>query len=246
MKTKTLLLIAVVIALWACNRNKTDEKPIEYSIIEQKTMTGDSAYYSIKLIYPVFKSDQPADDSLLQPLNDRIESFLDTAARYYWGMNAKDVAGFIDSVQASGKFELQNNYEILLSTSDTISLKLETYSYALGAHGFTAFHTYNYDIRQKHFITLDEVLDLSSDEKIKMINELLAHYFENPEDCFTEVPTIDVAEQLWGIRPEYLVFFYEAYDLGAYVCGSAEIKIPFSELRKQNLLRKNDDLAKAR
>jgi hypothetical protein len=246
MKTKALFLILLVVALWACNRKQTNEKPIEYSTIEQSTMTGDTAYYSIKMVYPVFKADLPADDSLLEPLNNRIESYLDTAARYYWGMNVKDVPEYINSVQAHGRFELQSNYEILLSTSDTISLKLETYSYALGAHGFTAFRTYNYNIRHKRFIALDEVLDTSSDENVKMINELLARYFENPEDCFTEVPTIDVANQLWGFRPEHLVFFYEAYDLGAYVCGSAEVKIPLQELRSRNLLRMNEDLAKAK
>ncbi|HZK08809.1 MAG TPA: DUF4163 domain-containing protein [Bacteroidales bacterium] len=246
MKTKIILLVAFVAAFWACNRHQSDEKPIEYSIIEQSTITGDSAYYSIKLEYPIFKADQPADDSLFEPLNNHIKNFMDTAASYYWGMETRNVPAYIDSIQAHGRFELQNDYEILLSTSDTISLKLETYSYALGAHGFTAFHTYNYDIGHKHFIGLDEVLDLSSDENVNNINELLAHYFENPEDCFTEVPTINVDEQLWGFRPEYLVFFYEAYDLGAYVCGSAEVKIPLKELRKRNLLLTKIDLAKVK
>jgi hypothetical protein len=246
MKTKAIFLVALVAALWACNRHQTDEKPIEYSVIEQSTITGDTAYYYIKLEFPLFKADQPADDSLLEPLNSRIESFVDTAAKFYWGMEVKDVPGYIDTVQAHGKFELYNNYEILLSTSDTISLRLETYSYALGAHGFTAFHTYNYDIRHQRFIGLDEVLDLSSDTNVNSINELLARYFENPEDCFTEVPTINVNEQLWGFRPEYMVFFYEAYELGAYVCGSTEVKIPMQELRKRNLLRMNEDLAKAK
>ncbi|MCK9269743.1 MAG: DUF4163 domain-containing protein [Bacteroidales bacterium] len=246
MKTKTILLVALVATFWACNRHQADEKPIEYGVIEQSTITGDTAYYYINQEFPVFKADQPADDSLLKPLNSRIESFMDTAAQYYWGMEVGDVPGYIDTVQARGKFELYTTYEILLSTSDTISLRLETYSYALGAHGFTAFHTYNYDLRHQHFIGLEEVLDLSSDTNINIINELLARYFENPEDCFTEVPTIDVDEQLWGFRPEYLVFFYEAYELGAYVCGSAEVKIPTQELQKRNLLRMNEDLAKAK
>jgi hypothetical protein len=246
MKIQTILLFAFAIALGACNQRQADEKPILYSTIEQSIITGDTAYYSIKLEFPVFKGDQPADDTLLEPLNRSIENFLDTAARFYWQMEVKDVPAYIESVETSGKFELQNNYEILLSTPDTISLKLETYSYALGAHGFTAFHTYNYDIRHQHFIALDEVLDLSSDENIKKVDELLARYFENPEDCFTQVPAVEMDEQLWGFRPEYLVFFYEAYDLGAYVCGSAEVKIPLAELRKQNLLRMNDHLAKAK
>jgi hypothetical protein len=117
---------------------------------------------------------------------------------------------------------------------------METYSYALGAHGFTALHTYNYDLERNRLLVISDILNLSTPDNITTLNNLLARNFENPNDCFTQAPTADAQFQLFGIRPEHLVFYYEAYELGAYSCGIASINVPIEQLLEAGLWKEKD------
>jgi hypothetical protein len=198
-------------------------------------ITEDTAYYSIRMQYPVFSSDDKVKHESLEGLNNKITSFLDTAAQYYWGINTTAIVHFLKESGSAGRYELINNYSILDSTQNLISLKMETYSYALGAHGFNALHTYNWDLSGNKLLKLDDLLDLSSPEKNALLNELLQKNFVDPEDCFNDLPTADKDFELFGLEPGFLVFFYQAYDLGAYSCGEATVRISLDELRDADL-----------
>lgn len=238
-KQKTLALLVLsgflTWAMFSCKTDTAKSESLGYRIIESSKAIEDTASYSIKMEYPVFISNDDSNKNV-EILNREIEGFLDSAARYYWGVAPDSTKQILDETGAAGRFTLDNKYTILDTTHRFISLKMETYSFALGAHGFTAIHTYNFDIKTGKFIQFSEVLNLKDSSNIMQLNSLLKKYFVNPDDCFNEEPTANSNFTLFGIEPEYVVFYYEAYELGAYYCGMAAVKVPIDELRAAGLL----------
>jgi hypothetical protein len=245
MKTKFYLLFLGMIVVAACTTNKSsDEKqqrPLKYMVVENSKWVEDTLYYKIDYQYPFFKSDDSAVSQHLIRLNDRIRYFFDTAEKTFWGVDAEGAVKIIKESEASGKYESMNRYEILDTTNQLISLKFETYSYALGAHGFTAINTWNLNLGTGKLLKLTDVVDLSDKDKLTLFNQLLVAGFVNPEDCFTEEPRVDSDYNKFAISSDFLVIYFEAYELGAYSCGSAEILVSIDELKNNGLWMLSDE-----
>lgn len=234
MKKYYLLSAALLMILSACRQEKPKENPRAYRVEHKQVLYENPSYFTIELNYPVFVAGGE-EELILKPLNTAITSFLDTAAVYYWGTDTTGAKQVIDEAEAAGTYQLINTYEIIDTTNHLISVKLETYSFALGAHGFTAIHTHNYSIDEPGMLGIQDVLDLSSTEKIHQLNQLLVKHFENPEDCFNQDPTADKDFTRFALTENEVIFYYEAYELGAYYCGMAEIRVPVAELKKAGL-----------
>lgn len=226
----------VALTLFSCNTFKSnDNQNPGYKIIDQYSTTEDPDFYKIELSFPFFTSDDEIQREKLEILNEEITAFLDTAAQYYWGTAPKEVRTIKGETEAEGLFELKNTYEILDTIPGFISLKMETYSYALGAHGFTAIHTYNYAIDEEKLLKITDLIDLSAPENEQLLNQILQKNFENPGDCFDEQPTADKKFRLFALMGEEVHFFYEAYELGAYYCGIGQVTVPVEELKTAGL-----------
>ena len=211
-----------------------------YRVVESSSVIEDTAYYSIKLEYPVFIS-MDENDTTFAELNQRIDAFLDTAAPYYWGTSLDSTKQIIHETGAAGQFILENEYEILDTTDRLVSLKMETYIFALVAHCFTATHTYNFDMKEKRFLLITDLLNLGNQENVDLLNGLLLRYFKNEDDCFNHHPTAGPDFDLFGLEPGNMVFYYEAYELGAYYCGSAAIRVPYEALKEAGLWKPGND-----
>ena len=245
MNRKSIIVIAaflVVAAITLIYRScyYSGKSGLSYRVVESSGTIEDTAYYSIKLEYPVFISEHDNDTTFTE-LNQRIDAFLDTAARYYWGTSPDSTKHIINETGAAGQFILENEYKILDTTNKLISLKMETYSFALGAHGFTAIHTYNFDVKEKRFLQITDLLNLGNQENVDLLNGLLVSYFKNEDDCFNHDPTAGPDFDLFGLEPGNMVFYYEAYELGAYYCGSAAIRIPYEALKEAGLWKPGNE-----
>ena len=238
MKKYYLLSAALLMILSACRQDKPEKNPRTYRVEHKQVLYENPSYFTIELNYPLFVT-EGEEELNLEPLNTAITSFLDTAAVYYWGTDTTGAKQVIDEAEAAGTYQLLNTYEIPDTTNHLISVKLETYSFALGAHGFTAIHTYNYSTCEQKMLDIQDVLDLSSTEKILHLNQLLLKHFENPEDCFNQDPTADSDFTRFALTEDEVIFYYEAYELGAYYCGMAEIRIPVAELEEAGLWKFN-------
>jgi hypothetical protein len=226
----------IALALFSCNTFKSnDNQKPEYKIIDQYRTTEDPDFYKIELSFPFFTSDNEIQREKLEILNEEITAFLDTAAQYYWGIAPKEVRTIKDETETEGIFELNNTYEILDTLPGFISLKMETYSYALGAHGFTALHTYNYDIDEEKLLKITDLIDLSAPDNERLLNQLLQKNFDNPGDCFDGQPTAGKNFRLFALIGEEVHFYYEAYELGAYYCGIGRVVITVDELKTAGL-----------
>lgn len=239
---KTTLLYIFALTLTSCNSNISSNYPLkDYKIIDQYSTTEEPDYYKIELSFPFFTSDDATQREKLEPLNQEISAFLDTAAQYYWGTTPKEVKTIKDETDATGIFELKNTYRLLDTVPGFISLKMETYSYALGAHGFTAIHTYNYSIDEEKLLNITDIIDLSEPDNEQLLNRLLQNNFENPDDCFDGLPTAGKDFRLFALSGDEIHFFYEAYELGAYYCGMVEIKLRVDELKTAGLWKWNNN-----
>jgi len=234
MKTKLYLFILGLAIFSSCTNNidSKQKKALNYQLIENTKLIQDTSYYKIDYQYPYFNSEDEKVSHSLALLNDSIQTFLDDAELTYWGLDADGAVELIKETGTCGLYELVNRYEILDTTNNLISLKFETYSYALGAHGFTALNTYNLDLETGVLLILSDVVDLSDDSKLTDFNQLLVASFVNTEDCFNAQPKVDNTYDKFAISPEFLVVYFEAYELGPYFCGSSEILVSIDELKE--------------
>lgn len=236
----SLLLVIIFLALSCVNTNDSDNLK-KYRVVESSSVIEDTACYTINIEYPYFVADGDEEQGF-DTLNETIQFFMDTAARYYWGVEPDSAKVLIDETGAAGKYVLDNKYQLLDTTPDVISILMETYTYALGAHGFTALHTYNFDVKERRFIAIGDLLDFSNPETTDQLNQLLAKNFVNPEDCFNDIPTADEQFELFGIEKGNIVFYYEAYTLGPYYCGWAKVVVPIEQLKAAGLWKRDRDI----
>lgn len=238
MKNYLLLSITVVLLLttFSCRflKKKTEISGLPYTTIHQEVKKVDSLYYKIEIQYPVFESKDTSALNLGE-LNTAISSFLDKAMVYFWSTDTLGAKKMIQETGASGYFILMNKYQVMDSTTSRISVMFETYSYALGAHGFTAITTFNYDLVNGKMLGLSDLIDFSDPGKQKELESFLDKHLENPDSCFYMKPTIDPDFKRFAVAPDHLLFYYEAYELGPYSCGTATIKIPIEELKASGL-----------
>ena len=246
MKTKTSWLVMVMVLLIACNQTPPENSKPEYTIIEQSKIIGDTNFFSIDLQYPSFVASKNNSNSNLETLNKSMETFLDTASRYFWGTDTEGARKTIRETGSRGKYELMNRYEILCKDVSLISVKFETYSYALGAHGFTALTTYNFDVKSGNFLKLTDLVNLDTPGNLQTLNNLLLKHFENPVNCFDKEPAVTTDWTKFGKEPSNLVFYFEAYELGPYSCGAATIKIPIIALKEAGIWKWKENLEESK
>jgi hypothetical protein len=237
MKKQYLFFGLVIIScIFSCNRTKKKEQTgkLPYAIEHMEVLMVDSLYYQIDIQQPRFVSEAGADLPIAE-LNAAIQQFLDTATTYFWGTDTTGARQIIDETGASGYFILMNRYFVKDTTEHMISLMMESYSYALGAHGFTAITTFNYDLIEGRLLELSDFVDLSTPENMEEMEICLVSYLDDPEECFSMLPGVDADFKRFAVSPENLIFYYEAYELGAYSCGNAEISVPIEELKTAGL-----------
>jgi hypothetical protein len=235
MKRLTAYFFLITLFVAGCNLWKDKKTPLLYHVLESKKTVEDTTYYKILKNYPEFIADDEKLKPSLDNLNQAIVNFVDTLELYYWGTDIDGAKQIKYETGAAGLFELLNKFTILDTTNRFISIQFETFSYALGAHGFTGLNTFNFDLNTAKFIQFPEVIDFSKPENIDTLNTLLKKHFVNSDTCFTTQPTVIPDFKRFGLSRDFLFCYFEAYELGAYYCGSATVKVPVDELKRAGL-----------
>ena len=142
----------------------------------------------------------------------------------------------LQNLGASSQINVTLSPKILNSDLPLATVVLNTSSYLGGAHGSSAQTYFNFDLKAKKQVTLDQIIE--SNQKAKL--NLLAH------DAF-KVWVIDskladnVAEyeQAWKftlsknfyLGKQGLILQYGEYEIGPYVVGLPRLTIPYSQLK---------------
>ena len=142
----------------------------------------------------------------------------------------------LQNLGASGQLSLTISPKILNAERPLATVVLNSSSYLGGAHGSSAQTYFNFDLKTKQQVALDQIIESNQKGKLKQ----LAH------DAF-KVWVIDsklaenVAEyeQAWKFKltdnfylcKQGLILQYGEYDIGPYVVGLPRLTIPYDQLK---------------
>lgn len=225
MRMKFYGLGAVALLLCAC---QGAVGTVETSVTETVDTTQQ---WEITLKRPQFSSESGDVAEALMPLNERVDSLLIALTDSLKKQSAAFYAEF-SREEEFPMFQLYVSDSVFMATSERVSLLLPVYTYTGGAHGMTTFYAFNYDPGKKRFLTDEDMLDY---ERMGDINKLLKDNFSNPDSCFWEEPSLELATCI-NETPEAVVFTYEQYVLGPYACGPVQVAVPKAQL--EGILRK--------
>lgn len=220
-------MVFLALAFVGCQEKKVD--------VKKDQLSHKTSDYNISVERSVFSSTDETLNESCQVLNKATEALVQELSESL----KKEATDFFQDMAAQEMerpawgYELMVDDSVFMASSKYISVRLRTYTFTGGAHGMTKFYTFNYDVEQQKMLKNEEILDFA---KSDMIDAQLEANFQNPENCFSEKPTLKLANGV-NISSTGVVFTYEQYVLGAYACGVAEVTVPRAALKDALLVR---------
>ncbi len=204
-------------------------------VVADNRVSHDVETYKVEASRPSFlwKGEQTdaAFSKLNQAISDLVDGLVDSlrvdANEFFREMEE------LDMERPAWRYELMVEDSVFMVTPDFVSVRLTVYEFRGGAHGMTAFHSFNYDVKNQKLLTNEEILDYG---KSAVVDAGLKANFENPDGCFNLEPTLADATVV-NVTPESLCFTYEQYVLGPYACGVAEVEVPRATLKEALRIR---------
>ena len=226
MNIKFLLLIGIILeGMTGCQTEKIN--------VQKEWQDDNTEMWEIRISKPFFSSSASLE---CKAINHRVTALIDSLKNDF-KMQVKDYNQAFDTIpneEPMRPLEMFVKDSVFVADGNYISLRFEIYVILGGANGETKYYTLNYDLRIKCFLSNGEILNLKQEDEI---DRLLKQVFKNPDNCFTEVPTVAACSAL-NFTGENLCFTYGKYVLGAGACGDVEVNIPFDML--DNLLLINN------
>ena len=130
-------------------------------------------------------------------------------------------------------FELDVKDSVFMADRHYISVRLAVYTLTGGANGLTEYYAVNYSLKDKKFLRPESILNY---DKSAEIDKQIQRNFKNPENCFSEVPTLANITTI-NFSGGDICFTYNPLVLGAHYCGAAEISVPRMLLKGDLLLK---------
>lgn len=228
-----------VALIWGCSILSCSS-PFDVTLLtNQHTDNADN--YQINLNTISFEGTNKKSDEMVKPLNVGLKALTDSlltstiadADSFFTSYKSDLEAGKIKYPQPAFRYELYSSDTAFTVSEQIISTLTTTYTFAGGAHGNTEFYALNYSPKEKRFLSISDLLDLSQQIRI---DSLLQAYFTNPNNCFNTDPTLAKATAI-NVTPTHLRFTYAHYTLGAYYCGAPVVEIPLESLKEIYLLK---------
>ena len=209
MKSKLLYLL-ICISLVACN---TEESlTFETSIISNDTCENCT---SVSIEIPIALGQIKLSETINIALQEEIIALLNFDEE----SNAQTIEGateaFVkDYKELNGKYpeesmpwEAKINGSIIFENKDVLTIKLESYIYTGGAHGYGTNRFLNFDKIKK--------VELDRQELFKNEDEFKAERFYLPENI--------------GYTDKGLLLFYEPYEIASFADGPIILTIPYND-----------------
>ena len=197
--------------------------------VSERRLSEETSEYRISVEHATFSSTDEEVNQACQEINQAVAEYVESATEQFrseaTGMRRELAADDMKCPVWVSEFHMEDS--VFMATSQYISMRLTVYTYNGGAHGQTMHAAFNYDVRNGRFLTKEDIVDAA---KAESVNTQLKTHFQNPEDCFSETPTLEKVSVI-NLTPTDLCFTFEQYVLGAYACGVAEITIPRQALK---------------
>jgi len=147
----------------------------------------------------------------------------------------------LKALSANHQISLMIKPKILNAGQPLATVVLNSSSYLGGAHGSSSQHYYNFDLKKKKLVELDDIL--APNQKAAL--EQKAHEeFKRWVIDSKLANSVDEYEQAWKftlsdnfyLSNQGLILQYDEYEIGPYVVGLPRLTIPYAQL--QTVLKK--------
>jgi len=167
----------------------------------------------------------PDDENRIKTIDQGITNFIDS----FRTANAE----FPDS-SSSQEYEFTSNSAVSFENENLLSLKMETYSYWGGAHGYSSTSYLNFDKETAEVLTTEKLIKDKGKFK-KLAEQMFREQEEIPIDgninetgFFFENDTFSLPINI-GFENDELILIYNPYEVASYAEGQIIIKIPKAE-----------------
>lgn len=141
----------------------------------------------------------------------------------------------LKALSANHTISLMIKPKILNANTPLATVVLNASSYLGGAHGASAQQYYNFDLEQKKYIQLNDILIPNQRENLQkkahevfktwVIDSQLADRVEEYEQAWKFTLTDN-----YYLSPQGLILQYAEYEIGPYVVGLPRLTIPYDQL----------------
>ncbi|MBY8911914.1 DUF3298 and DUF4163 domain-containing protein [Bacillus sp. YC2] len=187
-----------------------------------KPLVTSHTYKHVKeLTYPQVQNTGNA--AFEKKINQDFKKYIETSWQEY-------VKNKKDAEKQGYKAEYQTDFQVKYNQGGKLSIQTENYIFSGGAHGLTAVQTYNYDLKTKKQVTLNNVLN--SKTKVNQTKDYLYSYMKKHDTLFYP----DVKKKEISLNKETPFYFtkdgiaivFGQYDMGPYAAGIRDVHVPAS------------------
>jgi len=152
-----------------------------------------------------------------------------------------DALGFFDyfrGIALAGVDEVMTayaghvSYEVVLNTSNLLSINIIYYEFTGGAHGMTEMINYTFNTTTGERLKLEDLFKEGTNYIQAIIEEVVKQIEKTPEMFFDDA--VDVVRESpfnFYLAPDAFVAYYGLYAICPYAHGIPEFKIPYELLR---------------
>ena len=129
-------------------------------------------------------------------------------------------------------FEVLQTYEVTYALGCVVSLYIDRYEYAGGAHGNTARRSQSWQLQSCQLLTLTQLVRCPPDFRSFILSEVEAQIKEEPDIYFENYKKMAVEsfnKNSFYCTPSGIVVYYQQYDIAPYSGGIREFLIPYSD-----------------
>lgn len=239
-----VLVIAGVTGFFVLNQNnfapKQSQNTLPENLVQTKTISQKDNFFDVNAEYPGFILANTEFNKKIEDLvKNKIEEFKQNSQDTFKAINDTTPPGQKKLEYPISPFTFDCSFVKTTIDENYISFVLNLYYFTGGAHGANEVLGFNYDIKNKKEITVQDLL-LNSQENLNKLSEVArkityAQLKEN--DAFLE----DMAEQgtepifenykEFGFDNESLIIYFQRYQVSFGAAGPITIKIPFKDLK---------------
>ena len=143
--------------------------------------------------------------------------------------------GYYDSPRT----EVTGKYKIRTNENGILSISIEIYWFAGGAHGMTVLRSVTFDVNTGRIYRLEDLFKPNSDY-VKRLSDIIKRQIKEKDiPLIVDFTSID-PDQDYYIESQTLMVYFQLYELAPYVYGFVTFPIPYREIA--DIVRKDGPL----
>ncbi|RDY24097.1 DUF4163 domain-containing protein [Romboutsia maritimum] len=205
------------------NKIKLVETDSIVANVDTQTITKNDKYINSIINIPIVMLSEKNIEKLI---NDKIRSDI----MGFYNKSQEEAKQFLgDFPEEENKFIANADFEVKKNSDNMLSIIVNYYKYSGGAHGYYENVSYNIDMRNGKFISLENLFKENSKFK-DVINTEIRHQIEEKVKNDKEYEGIYQFSgikdnQKFYIQDENLVIYFDLYDIAPYAAGIPEFPI---------------------